>query len=161
MRYRLFGALMLAAAAALLTAGWISDRRNTIRLAEALAAALERMAGRIRWQNMPLPRVLREECDSSISGRYFTKLCEKLKSEVPLHTLWQETFFTIEDQTTRDVINKVELRGDAGQVMGTLHLAAEELRGYARSLAAQQQLKERLFATVCGGIAAIIIVMLI
>ena len=161
MTNKLIGALMLAAAGTLLTGGWIRDRRCTICLAEALASALERMAGRIRWQNMPLPRVLSEECNDDICGMYFLSVCEMLESDLPLHVVWKKAFSLIGSQKVRDILCRVDLRGDAGQVIGALHLAAEELRSNAKTLAMQQQDSERLFVTVCGSVTAILIIILI
>ena len=161
MSYKLLGALMLIAAGIMLSTRWIGDRRRTIRLAKAMAATLDRMAGRIRWKNMPLPRILAEVCDEEICNEYFGDLCENMKGEIPLHMLWKKEFASIKDERIRDVVCAVDLQGDAGQVIGSLQLAAEELRDYGADLAARQQQNERLIVTVCGSITAMLILILI
>lgn len=161
MTYRWMGALMMTAAAAVLTHGWIRDGRRTIQLAEALAAALERMAGRIRWQNLPLSRVLCEERHSDICGIYFADMCDSMVREQPLHILWYQAFREISDRKTQDILCRVDLRGDGEQVIGSLHLASEELRHYAAALAARQQQNDRLLVAVSGSVTAILIIILI
>jgi len=82
---------MLLCAFALLSRSWIGERRREIRLIWALAQALERMGGVIRWQKLPLPRVL-EESGQMPGGEYFREITEYVKGGMTLQIAWQKAF---------------------------------------------------------------------
>ena len=69
---KIAGALLLLLACAMICCRYITEKRRAIRLAEAFAAALCRMEGMIRWQNLPLPRVLEQESKKTPCGEYFS-----------------------------------------------------------------------------------------
>ena len=158
---KVVGASLLLLACALSCGGSIMEKRRAIRLAEAFAAALYRMEGMIRWQNLPLPRVLEQESQISPCGEYFSKIFQYMKSECTLHSSWQKTFTAIPEKGTRELLCRLDLRGDAQQIMGALHLTAEELRAHAAAMAQRQRQNERLWVAVSGCMTAVLIIVLI
>ena len=158
---KIAGALLLLLACAMISARYIGEKRRAIRLAEAFAAALCRMEGMIRWQNLPLPRVLEQESQKKPCGEYFSEISQYIKSGCTLHSLWQETFARIPESGTRDLLCRLDLQGDAQQVMGALHLTAEELRAHAAEMAQRQRQNERLWVAASGCITAVLIIVLI
>lgn len=159
MSVKLGGAALLLCAFGLVVRQWIGEERRKIRLVQALSQALERMGGLIRWQKLPFSRVLQEESGRSPGGEYFRKIKDFLERGIPLRESWQKTFETIPVAEVRDLLCRMELSGDAQQMMGELHLAAEALHSCGDELARQQRLKERVFLTAggCGTMMMIII----
>lgn len=159
MRIKLGGATLLLCAFGMVVRQWTGEERRKIRLVQALSQALERMGGLIRWQKLPFSRVLQEESRRTPGGEYFQRVKKYMESGMTLQESWRNGFESIPIAEARDLLCRMELSGDARQVMGALHLAAEALRSCGDELAQQQRLKERVFLTAggCGTMMMIII----
>lgn len=155
------GALLLILACVFVCSRWIAERRRAIRLTEELAAALERMEGMIRWQKLPLPGILARESVGNACGSWFGEVCRRMETGLPLPEAWRGAFGAITPERTRELMCRLDLQGDAQQIMGALHLTAEELRSYAAQMAARQQQSERLCVAAGGCITAVLVIALL
>ena len=151
---------MLLCAFALLSRSWIGERRREIRLIWALAQALERMGGVIRWQKLPLPRVL-EESGQMPGGEYFREITEYVKGGMTLQIAWQKAFEGFPSVKARELLCCMELGGDAQRLIGQFHLAAEELRSCGNEEEVQQRQAERIWLTAGGCVSVMMIIILI
>lgn len=155
------GAALLLCAFGLVSRQWIGEQRRRIRLILAISQALERMVGAIRWQRLPFDRVLQEESRRMPGGEYFRKMQDYMKSDIPLQIAWEKAFDAFPSGKARELLCGMELSGDGQQIMGVLHLAAEELRRCGNDLALQQRQKERVFLAAGGCVTMMVIVILI
>ena len=155
------GALLLLLSGGVACARWIAERRQEQRRLLALAGALERMEGAVRWQLLPLPRVLEQESRRQISGGYMKKICQLVKSEVTLQIAWQIVFGDIAPVEAADILCRTELSGDAAQVTGALHLTAQQLRQLAAERAARQGERERVCVALGVSLTGLLVVLLI
>lgn len=151
---------MLLCAFALLSRSWIGERRREIRLIRALSQALERIAGVIRWQKLPLPRVL-EESGQMPGGEYFREITEYVKGGMTLQIAWQKAFEEFPSVKARELLCCMELGGDAQRLIGQFHLAAEELRACAGEEENRQRQAERIWLTAGGCVSVMMIIILI
>ena len=151
---------MLLCAFALLSRSWIGERRREIRLIWALSQALERVAGVIRWQKLPLPRVL-EESEQMPGGEYFRQITEYMKSGITLQIAWQKAFEEFPSVKARELLCCMELGGDAQRLIGQFRLAAEELRACAGEEENRQRQAERIWLTAGGCVSVMMIIILI
>ncbi len=104
MNTELMGAVLLATACILFCCGWIRQGRSDIRLAEAFATALERMAGIIRWQNLPIERVLQAESGHGPSGTYFSDVARYMGCGLALQRSWEKVFRDISNEEIKDCL---------------------------------------------------------
>ena len=155
------GALLLILACVLVCSRWIAERRRVIRLTEELPAALERIEGMIRWQKLPLPVILKQEAVKGVCGSWFGEVCRRMEAGSPLPEAWCGAFGAITPERTRELMCRLDLQGDAQQIMGALHLTAEELRSYAARMAERQQQSERLCVAAGGCITAVLVIALL
>lgn len=152
---------MLMTACILTCSQWIIERRRKIRLAVEFASALERIAGKIRWQNLSLLRGMEQEIERHPCGTLFSLVCKEVKSGQTLQKAWEKVFASMADQTTSELLAGVELQGDARQIMGSLYLAAESLRSHAALLSEKQRQSERLCLAIGGCLTAVLVIILI
>ncbi len=158
---KLVGIALMSAGSVLCWWKSVVARRSRIQALWQLTAALERMENAVRWQMLPLPRVLEREATDTTWGKCFSEIKDSLKSEIPLHMLWSRTFSKIQPEEAAQIVCRIDLQGDVTQLTGSLHLAAEELRRLARQLEATRQEKERLTAAAGAAVAAMLITVLI
>lgn len=161
MSTKLGGAALLLCAFALLSRSWIGERRREIRLIRALAQALERIVGVIRWQKLPFPRVLEEESRRTPGGEYFRQITEYMKSGMTLQMAWQKAFEEFPSVKARELLCCLELGGDAQRLIGQFHLVAEELRSCGNGEEVQQRQAERIWLTAGGCVSVMMIIILI
>lgn len=161
MSIKLGGAVLLLCAFALAGHQWSGEERRKIRLIQSLSQALERMAGLIRWQKLPFLKVLQAESGRWPSGESFQQVKIYMESGMTLQQSWRKVFDAIPIAEARELLCGVELSGDTLQMIGALHLAAEALRSCGDKLARQQRQKERVFMTMGGCVAMMVIIILI
>lgn len=152
---------MLLGSGALVCLRRIGTMRQEQRTVWALALMLARMEGMIRWQKIPLPRVLEQEAGEKECGRYPSEVLELLQGEKTLQCAWKQTFSGLKPPEAADILCRVELGGDAEQVTGALCLGAEQLRQLARELASQQGRQERLCVAVSLSLTSLAVILLI
>ena len=155
-----WGAALILLGIAAYCGGWIAGKRRELRQIYALAAALERMEGAIRWQQLPMERLLERELAGDCSG-WFGTIKEKVESGVPLQAAWEETFSEMELEAEADILCRVELQGDASQIMGALRLAAEQLRKLAAETEGRQGQRERLCVAAGTSLGGLLVILLI
>ena len=156
----IWGALLILLGVAVYCGGWITGKRQELRQIYALAAALERMEGVVRWQQLPMDRILVRELAGDC-GRWFGTIKEKVESGFTLQASWKETFSKMEVEAVADILCRVELQGDAIQIMGSLRLAAEQLRKLAAETESRQGQKERLCMAVGTSLGGLLVILLI
>lgn len=161
MTIKIGGALLLLLAGVSASLCWIAGQRKEQRCLLALAASLERMEGAIRWQLLPLPRVLQQESCYEISGSYMEQVCKMLQSGVPLHMAWKEAFLEILPREAGEILCRMELSGDTMQVTGALHLATQQLRQLAEQRGKQQGEKERVCLALGASISGLLVILLL
>lgn len=140
---------------------WIKERRRQVCLVQELAAALNCMEGMIRWQNLPITRVLEIESTRKPGGKYFKSVHEYMKGGLALQEAWQQTFSELPDNRCGDLMCRMDLQGDTQKITGTIHLTTQELRSYAAERALHQQETERLCVAVWGCLSTVLVVVLI
>lgn len=158
---KLVGAATLILACLSICGKWITEKRRAIWLSVEFASALERMEGRIRWQNLPLLRVLEQESEHHPCGGFFLEVCKGVKGGSPLHESWRNAFAAMSDRTARGLLCRLDLQGDARQIMGSLHLTAEELRSHAAVMSEKQRQSEQLCVAIGGCVTALLVIILI
>ena len=90
----IWGALLILLGVAVYCGGWIAGKRQELRQIYALAAALERMEGVVRWQQLLMDRILARELAGDC-GRWFGTIKEKVESGFTLQASWKETFSSL------------------------------------------------------------------
>ncbi len=153
------GALLVLLGIAVYCGGWIAGKRQELRQIYALAAALERMEGAVRWQQLSMDRILERE-SAGDCGRWFGAIKEHMGSGFALQAAWENTFSTMEFGIA-DILCRVELQGDAKQIMGSLCLAAEQLRRLAAETESRQGQRERLCVAAGTSLGGLLIILLI
>ena len=126
---KIWGAFLLMAAGGLICFRWIAEKRSELRRLQELSAALERMSGVIRWQMLPLPRVLQQESKRERCGNYFFEVCVSVKSGVALHSAWNKVFSDVTPLEAANILCALDLSGDAQQITAALHLAGARASG--------------------------------
>lgn len=160
MTIKILGALLLLFAGGSVSLCWVAGQRKELRRLLALASALERMEGVIRWQMLPLPRVLQQEGSHEISGSYMEQVRELLQSGMPLHIAWRNVFGDISPGEAGEILCRMELSGDTVQVTGALHLAAQQLRQLAEQRGKQQGEKERVCLALGASMTGLLVILL-
>ena len=94
-------------------------------------------------------------------GAWFLSVTELVTSGQTLQDAWKQTFSCIEPETAADILCRVELQGDASQIMGSLRLAAEQLRKLAAETESRQGQKERLCMAVGASLGGLLVILLI
>lgn len=155
------GGTLLMLAAGLACGTWIHEKRQELRCVRALADALDRMEGMIRWQLLPLPRALERESERPLCGKHFSSILKKMETNIALQEAWRQEFSLIFPREAADILCRTELQGDAQQVMASLHYAAEQLRTLGELRSAEQSQKERLCVAAGASIAALLVIVLI
>jgi len=140
---------------------WIIARRQEQRRLLALAGALERMEGAVRWQQLALPRLLEQESEQPVSGEYMKNTLRLLKSGKTLQNAWRQIFSEIKPVEAAEILCRTELRGDAQQITGALRLAAQQLRQLAAQYAQQRGERERVCVAVGVSLTGLLVVLLI
>ena len=161
MNGKFLGVALIALGGWSICCGRIRETRQRTRLMYELAAALERMEGMIRWQNLPMTRVLESESNREPCGKYFMKVRNFMKGGFALQEAWQKSFFDMEPEISSGLLCRMDLQGDTRQVTGALHLTAEDLRCRAAERASHQTERERLCITVSGCLTAVLVIVLI
>ena len=139
----------------------IGTARRVNQRVRAIAAMLERVEGMIRWQELSLPRALRQESGDPLAGEYIEKILEYAESETPLQTSWVRAFCEIQPKEAAEILCNIELSGDKQQIMGALHLASQQLRQLAVQTASEQGEKERLCLAVGFSFAGFLVIVLL
>ncbi len=158
---KLFGVALIVIGGWFICRGRIREAREQTQLMYELAAALERMEGMIRWQNLPITRVLEAESNREPCGKYFEKVRNYMKSGLALQEAWCQSFSRLEDSVDSELMCRMDLLGDAQQVTGALRLMVEDLRIRAAERASHQAEQERLCIAVSGCLTAVLVIVLI
>ncbi len=158
---KILGAALLVISDVMICWSWIKEKRSQIYLAKELSAALERMEGMVRWQNLPIKRVLEAESNRKPCGAYFMHIKNQMQSGLTLQAAWTREFSTIKDNEMKDILCRMDLQGDAQQVIGTMRLTAKELRKCAADMSLHQQERERLCMAASGCLTAVLVIVLI
>ncbi len=149
---------MRAAGAALILLGgaWAflcfsrSVRREQALLQDVIAA-LEQLAGEVRWKNLPLPEGIEGLARRRISGAYFREIGEMMKRNMTLQEAWEKAFDRFPGEEG-EILRRLELGGDARQVQGALGRCAEALR--AVFTARRESLAQRMKLCAAGLLSA-------
>lgn len=155
------GAILILSAAASVLLGWLKWRRQTAALLAALIGDMERIAAAIRWKKQPLPQILEALSEEPHSGVYYQKIAEMLKSNITLHTAWNDTFSGIQPKEAATVLCGITLQGDEEALLGSLLSAAESLREIEGRRRAAQREEVKLYAASVLSAAGILIILLI
>ena len=161
MNGKFIGVLLITIGGWFFCRGRIRETRQQIRLMHELAAALERMEGMIRWQNLPITRVLEHEGNREPCGKYFLKVRNYVEGGLTLQDAWQQSFFELEADIGSALMCRMDLQGDAQQVTGALRLTVEDLRFRAAERTSHQAERERLCIAVSGCLTAVLVIVLI
>ena len=160
MSLKLLGGLLLLGGSGLVVLRRIHGQRLQLRQMWALAGMLERMEGAIRWEKLPLPRILQAEAQEGSCGLYVQTICELMAGGIPLQQAWLQGFSGVSDEAMQ-ILRRVELQGDSQQITGSLHLAAQQMRSRAEALEGEQTRGERLSVTLGLSFAAMVVILLI
>ena len=158
---KLLGSLLLLCGGGTVCLRWICAHRQAQRRLWALAAMLERMEGAIRWQRLPLPRVLEQEAEANLTGEYALAVCGWMQGGIALQDAWIKAFSALLPEEAAAILCRVELRGDARQITGALHLAAVQLRQLAADYATRQSQSERLCIAAGLSLSGLAVILLI
>lgn len=158
---KLAGAALLLCACTLWCTVTIRRWRGEIRLARELGAALERMEGMIRWQNLPLPKIVERESRRKPCGIYFERIAAAASAGKPLQACWNDSWREMEYSALGELLCGAELEGDARQIMGSLHMTAQFLYQKSEEWQQGQHQKERLCITASAALTAMTAIILI
>ena len=158
---KLWGGLLLLSGGTAICLRRIAAMRQEQRTVWALALMLERMEGTIRWQKLPLPRVLEREAQEKECGKYPRRVLDLMQSGSALQCAWKRMFSELKPSAAADILCRVELGGDVEQVTGALCLGAQQLRQLAQGLASQQGRQERLCVAVSLSLTSLAVILLI
>ncbi len=135
--------------------------RTEISLLRELTAALENMETAIRWQKMPLPRTIMQQCDRTLCGKVFENVLDKLESGNTLQSSWEQAFSKNASPDFAEILCQVDLQGDEQQITGSLRSAAQSLVRLRQEKEAQRQQREKLYMAVVLSGAGLAIIVLI
>ncbi|MBE6989380.1 MAG: hypothetical protein E7426_01370 [Ruminococcaceae bacterium] len=134
--------------------------RRDLALIRDLSTALALLESSVRWKRLPLPQAIKELAGRDISGKYFSEIEISLKSNIPLQVAWCRTFCRLPHELA-DILCAMEWSGDAQQLQGSMHYAAQQLAGlYGRRREALGQ-QEKLCAAATFSAVGLLIVVLI
>jgi len=163
---KLVGSLCVLSAGGLV---WFQRRaalRREMEVLRALAAALDRMAGGIRLDRAPVPRLLAQ----AAAGRnrdaavFFRSVSEGLHRGNPLTEAWQDAAagLPLSGEDRRAVAELgVSLTGDEAQACKGIDLVNTYLRKRYGELEKGRPERERQSTALCFSAAALVIILLI
>ena len=143
------GGLILAGAVYVLRL-WYRRRRRQREVLWSLVGALGYMETAIRWQRMPLPQIFQTLTQRPNCGPYFEKIVRSLKSNMPLHRLWENAFS--------------ELPGDEGTILrrvGALQSSREELTELCQRRETADRQQGRVTGAAVLSAACLLIILLL
>lgn len=164
--------LKLAGSLCVLSAGglvWFQRRAALWREMEALralAAELERMAGGIRLDRAPVPRLLARAGlgRNGDAAGFFQSVSEGLRRGNPLTEAWRDAaaVLPLTDGDRRTVAELgVSLTGDEAQACKGIDLVNTYLRKRYEELEKRRPERERQSTALCFSAAALVIILLI
>ena len=155
------GAILILTAATAVLLGWLKRRKQTAVLLMALIGDMERIAAAIRWKKQPLPQILKALSAEPHSGVYYQKIEEIMKSNIPLHTAWNDTFSGMQPKEAATVLCGITLQGDEEALLGSLLHAAESLREIENRQRAARREETKMYAASVLSAAGMLIILLI
>ena len=153
------GGLILAGAVYVLRL-WYRRRRRQREVLWSLVGALGYMETAIRWQRMPLPQIFQTLAHRPHCGPYFEKIAISLKSDIPLHTLWENAFSDLQGDGGT-ILRRVELNGDGERLVGALRSAREELAELCRHREKADRQQGRVTGAAVLSAACLLIILLL
>ena len=155
---KLAGAFLLVLGGGYLCVERNVQGRKEIRLLYELAAAMENIAGMIRWEKAALPAAIEQQCSRELCGVYFQKTLILLKGENTLQCAWRCAFSKL--KVAEDILCRVEFSGDEQHLIGQLQLAAQQLRQRADMRNTGRSESEKLRVAVCASVIGLVTILL-
>lgn len=136
------------------------SQRKELSLIRDLSAALEQMAGELRWRLSPLPDAIHAVSERKISGKYFRSICEYLQGGNTLQAAWTQTFSALPPEISGIVLD-MEWGGDLPRQEGMIRYVSERLRRLSERKQTELKQREKLCAAAALSAAGILVLILI
>lgn len=160
MTARLTGGGLILAGAVYVLWLWYRRRQRQREVLWSLVGALGYMETAIRWQRMPLPQIFQTLAQRPNCGPYFEKIVRSLKSNIPLHTLWENAFSDLPGDGGT-ILRRVELQGDGERLVEALQSAREELTELCRCREKADRQQGRVTGAAVLSAACLLIILLL
>ena len=134
-------------------------QRGQLALIRDLAAALEQLAGEIRWKLLPLPEAISHISNRSLTGVFFQKVCQSVKSGIALQTAWKNTFQVLSAEIS-NIMLRIEWGGDLTRQEEGLLYAARQLSKLAEQKEDALHQRQKLCAAAAMSAAALLVLIL-
>ena len=135
-------------------------QRRLLNLISDLAAALDQLAGEVRWKLTPLPDAIFRLTDRKTAGQYFQKIEEELKSGTTLQKAWEQVFRELPDECS-SILLRMEWGGDVSRQEGNILYAAAQLQELFGEKQRQIRQKEKLCAATALSAAGLLVLILV
>ncbi len=141
---------------------WMYSRgqRRKLALIQDLSAALEQMAGEIRWRLTPLPDAIEALSERDISGHYFLNVHEYLQVGMPLQEAWKQAFQDL-PQELGTIVLRMEWGGDLERQESSIRYVSAQLQEWDVRNRGELRQREKLCAAVTLSAAGLLVLILI
>lgn len=151
---------MIAAAAVGAVVSYRRRLKERNGLIWALAAAMGEMESGVRWQRLPVTRLLETLESRSQCGVWFGRVRDKVESGMTLQLAWDSVFAEITDSDAGEILRRMVWNGDGERLTGALGRCREELETLYRQRREEgrQQSRTVTAAALCS--AGLVIILL-
>ena len=136
-------------------------RQSRQLLVQDFLDAIESMETAVRWENAPLPDIIKAQEKRKYAGSYFETIDSGLKGGITLQTLWDKEFSKLDCRELSRILCAVSLCGDSEFLQTRLAYAAMELREFQKRDRAEQKSKRKLKVTAALSVAGMMIILLL
>ncbi len=157
---RITGAALILAGGAMAYLRYVGAARREVELLRDVIAALEQLAGEIRWKKLPLPDGIEALSEGRISAPYFAEVTRGVKSGITLQKAWRNTFSRYPGECG-EILGHLELDGDSKRIVGALGQGAEALRSILGERRGSMAQRLRLCAAGIFSAAGVLVVILL
>jgi len=156
---KLLGALCILSGGAGGFLAFLAAERRELRTLWDLSQAVGLIQSGVRWKKVPVPRIIEELSERELSGVYFQKVTESLKSGFPLQSAWEKGFQDLSGECGA-AIRTMEWSGDEKQVLGALEYLRLTISAQYERRREELQRKGRLSAAAALCLAGVLVVIL-
>ncbi len=156
---KLLGALCILSGGAGGFLAFLASARRELRLLWDLSQAVGLLQSGVRWKKIPVPRIVDDLSAREMSGVYFRRVTDGLKSNLPLQCAWEKGFEDLPGEYGA-AIRAMEWGGDEKQVLGALEYLRLTLCAQYERRREELRRKGRLSAAAALCLAGVLVVIL-
>ena len=155
---KVLGGLLILAGGGIICTRRIRASRRELAAVREWIAALEQMAGEIRWKNTPLPDIARGMKGMGAPGPVMAAVAQP--GNRPLQEVWQAAAARVLPPEAGEILCRLAFSGDSESLLGELQYASEQLKQLLQDKQRCQKEGEKLCLALSFSAAGLLIVLL-